>query len=137
MFLRRRGRIETVTIATIRFQKGRPVVSFDGIDSIDAVEGLAGEELRVPLDRLRPLPEGTFYRHDLIGCRAELEDGTPLGVVSDVEIGMGGHRLVIAAPGRNPLLVPMVTEICPTIDLADKRIVIRPPAGLLELNERP
>jgi 16S rRNA processing protein RimM len=56
-------------------------------------------------------------------------------VVTAVEGDMGGSRLVVETP-RGELLVPLAAEICPTIDPAAKRIVIEPPDGLLELNER-
>jgi hypothetical protein len=34
------------------------------------------------------------------------------------------------------VLVPLVAEICRSIDPAGKRIVIEPPDGLLELNQK-
>lgn len=136
LFIQRAGRVEPVTIQTVRFHKGRPVVAFVGIDSIALAESLAGQELRVPLDRLTRLPDDVFYRHDLIGCRVEREDGTAVGLVTDVEIGGGGSRLVVDG-GAGPMLVPLAREICRLIDLAGKRIVIDPPEGLLELNARP
>ena len=58
-----------------------------------------------------------------------------VGVVTDVEGTMAGSRLVIdGASGE--VLVPLATEICPEIDTAGKRIVIDPPAGLVDLNRR-
>src|SRR6185312_10023426 len=94
-----------------------------------------GFELRVPVEWLPALPEGTFYRHDLIGCRVETRGGGAVGVVDDVEGGAGGSRLVIAgADGRGEVLIPLVSEICTAIDPAAKRIVIDPPDGLLEAN---
>ncbi len=136
LFVNRRGPVEPLTIATVRFQRGRPVIGFEGIESIEAAGGLAGAELRVPLDRLRPLPPGSFYRHDLIGCRVERQDGTPVGLVMDVEVESGGNRLVVEAAGGQ-VLVPLARGICVVIDPAGRRIVIDPPAGLLELNARP
>jgi ribosomal 30S subunit maturation factor RimM len=34
------------------------------------------------------------------------------------------------------VLVPLVTSICVSIDVAARRIVIDPPAGLLDVNRR-
>jgi ribosomal 30S subunit maturation factor RimM len=48
---------------------------------------------------------------------------------------MGGSRLVVTCE-RGEILVPLVAEICRVIDPAGKRIVIAPPDGLLDLNER-
>ena len=39
-----------------------------GIATMNDAEVLAGAELRIPAGELGPLPAGTFYRHDLIGC---------------------------------------------------------------------
>ena len=79
------GRSEPVTIASVRFHQGRPLVTFAGVDTMDAAESLAGLELRIPAERLAPLPAGTFYHHDLVGCRVETGSGAPVGVVSGVE----------------------------------------------------
>ena len=44
----------------------------------------------------------------------------------------GASRLVVTSP-RSEVLIPLADEIC-TVDLAAKRITVRPPEGLLELN---
>src|SRR5438552_5726709 len=63
LFITRGGVVEPLTLTTVRFQNQRPVVGIAGVDSIDAAARLAGLELRVPVDRLARLPQGTFYRH--------------------------------------------------------------------------
>src|SRR5439155_25280250 len=104
-----------------------------GVETMSDAQALAGRELRVPIDRLAPLPDGTFYRHHLIGCRVETPAGELVGTVEDVEGTLSGSRLVVAAT-RGEVLIPLVAEICTTIDPAAKRIVIDPPEGLLDLN---
>ena len=64
----RDGRLGTVTIAAMRMHQGRPVLTLERVDTMDAAETLAGVELRVPESALTPLPDGTYYEHDLIGC---------------------------------------------------------------------
>jgi 16S rRNA processing protein RimM len=136
LFVLRGRQIETVMIETVRFKDGRPIIGFKGIESIEGAETLAGTELRIPREQLSALPQNVFYRHDLVGCRVEREDGSVVGVVTDVEIESGGNRLVVEVAGE-PVLVPLASEICLSIDVAHRRIVIRPPEGLLELNARP
>jgi 16S rRNA processing protein RimM len=136
LFVERGGRVEPLTIAHVRFHQQRPIVGFVGIGTIEAAAPLGGLELRVPADRLAVLPAGTFYRHDLVGCRVETRAGEPVGTVREVEGTLAGSRLVVAAAGGD-VLIPLASEICPVIDPAGKRIVIDPPAGLLELNARP
>jgi 16S rRNA processing protein RimM len=135
LFVERAGRIETLKVTTARFHRNRPVIGIDGVETMNDAETLAGLELRVPVDRLMALPPGTFYRHDLVGCRVETADGAAVGLVSDVEGTMAGSRLVVdGASGE--VLIPLVAEICKVIDPAGKRIVIDPPAGLIEANAR-
>jgi 16S rRNA processing protein RimM len=133
LFIERDGRIEKLRLNAVRFQQERPVVAIDGVDTMTEAEALAGHELRVPVDWLAPLPPDTFYRHDLVGCRVETLDGQPVGIVGDVQGTLAGSRLVIDGP-RGEIQVPLANEICTTIDLRAKRIVIQPPAGLLDLN---
>jgi 16S rRNA processing protein RimM len=133
LFVSLAGKIERLTLTTVRFHRDRPVIGLQGVDDIDAASRLAGLELRIPADHLAPLPEGSYYWHDLIGCRVERSTGEPVGTVRAVEGGAGGSRLVIKTAAGD-VLVPLAVEICRTIDTAGKRIVIEPPAGLLELN---
>jgi 16S rRNA processing protein RimM len=134
LFVERNGKLEALRLTTVRFQRERPVIGIDGIETMNDAETLAGCELRVPREQLARLPDGVFYRHDLMGCRVETRDGRSVGVVSDVEGTMGGSRLVIDG-ARGEVLIPLADEICTTIDVAGKRIVVEPPEGLLELND--
>ena len=134
LFIERRGSVEPLRLSSVRFQRGRPVIGIDGIDTMNDAEALAGQELRIPLEQLAPLPAGTFYRHDLIGCRVETASGKVVGVVQDVEGTVEGSRLVVQT-NRHEILIPLVAEICAAVDPVAKRIVVTPPAGLLELNE--
>jgi 16S rRNA processing protein RimM len=127
------GAVEVMTVTSVRFQRDRPVVGLRGVDDMNAATSLAGAELRVPRESLAPLPAGTFYRHDLIGCSVETAGGERVGIVTDVEGTMAGSRLVVETPAGE-VLVPLAVEICPRIDPAARRIVIDPPAGLLDLN---
>jgi 16S rRNA processing protein RimM len=136
LFVRRGGSVEPLTITTIRFQRARPVIGIRGVDDMTSAKAFAGAELRVPIERLARLPQGTYYRHDLIGCQVHTNAGDPVGTVVNVEGSMGGSRLVLdTASGE--VLVPLAAAFVPVVDPIGKRIVITPPEGLLELNERP
>src|SRR5262249_55922669 len=132
----RNGAIERLVIVSVRFHRERPVIGFEGVSSMNEAEALAGLELRVPADRLMPLPGGSYYHHDLVGCRVETSSGEAIGEVADVEGTAGGSRLIVKGP-RGEVQVPFATEICRVVDPDAKRIVIEPPDGLLDLNRRP
>lgn len=133
LFVSRAGVVEPITLTTVRFHRDRPVIGLRGVNDMNGASKLAGLELRIPAEQLAPLPLGSHYRHDLVGCRVELGTGELVGTVKAVEGDAGGSRLVLETAGGE-VLVPFAVEICTTIDPAGKRIVIVPPAGLLELN---
>lgn len=124
---------EQLTVASMRVQKGRPIVGFDGFESIDDVERLTGAELRIPEAALQPLSDGTYYHHQLIGCAVDTVGGERVGTVVRVEGGSAGSVLEIEGP-RGQVLVPLAAEICVDIDVRGKRIRIDPPEGLLDVN---
>jgi 16S rRNA processing protein RimM len=133
LFIERHGAVEPLRVTSLRFHRARPVIGLDGIATMNDAEALAGRELRVPVDRLAPLPPQVYYRHDLIGCAVEAADGRYIGAVADVEGSLHGSRLVVDG-AQGEILIPLVAEICREIDTAAKRIVIEPPEGLLDLN---
>lgn len=135
LFVNREGRVEPLTVTTFRMQQGRPVIGLESVADMNAARELAGLEFRVPAADLVELPDGMFYHHDLIGCVVTTADGRDVGVVSAVEGDAGTTRLVVGS-AAGEVLIPLVLDICTTIDPAAKKIVIAPPDGLIELNER-
>jgi 16S rRNA processing protein RimM len=133
VFAKRGPAVDALVVTTVRFQNGRPVIGFEGVQTMNDAETLAGLELRVPVEELAALPAGTFYHHDLVGCQVVTNRGEEVGTVEGVEGTVGGSRLVVAG-ARGEILIPLATEICRTIDVPAKRIVIEPPEGLLDLN---
>jgi 16S rRNA processing protein RimM len=123
-----------VVVGESRLQGGRPIVVFEGVNSIDDAAELVGRELRVPSEELHPLPAGAHYQHELVGCTVVTTEGRAVGAVSRVEGGAAGSLLVvIGASGE--VLIPFASAICVGIHVAERRIVVEPPEGLLELNE--
>jgi ribosomal 30S subunit maturation factor RimM len=57
-----------------------------------------------------------------------------VGEVAKVEGGGGASRLVTNGP-RGEILIPLAVDICVDIDIANRKIRIDPPEGLLGLNE--
>jgi 16S rRNA processing protein RimM len=127
------GNIESLALTTVRFHRDRPILGLRGIETIDQAERLADVELRVPIDELLPLPAGTFYRHDLIGCRVVTGAGLEVGTVTAVEGELGGSRLVVQGT-HGEILIPLAADICSVVDVANRKIVVTPIEGLLDLN---
>ena len=133
LFTLRGGAVVALALTTARIQNGRPVIGIAGVETMNDAEAMTGLELRVPVEELAVLPADTFYHHDLVGCQVVTSGGDVVGTVEKVDGTLARSRLVVAG-SKGEILIPLVTEICRTIDVAGKRIVIEPPQGLLEVN---
>ena len=122
-------------ITSARFHQGRPVIGLEGIETMDDADRLAEAELKVPAATLAPLPERTYYRHELVGCEVQDTEGRLIGEVAAVEGSIGMSRLVINAP-HGEVLIPLVDEICVEVAPSERRIRIKAPDGLIELNAK-
>ena len=120
-------------IRDVRFHQGRPIIGLEGVDTMNDAEALAGAELRMRAAEMPPLPEGTYRHHELIGCEVRDRQDRLVGRVTAVEGPTDRSQLVVAGP-RGEVLVPLVADICVSVDPAAQRIVIDPPEGLIELN---
>jgi 16S rRNA processing protein RimM len=121
---------------------GQAIFHFEGCDSIDDAKKLVGLEVQIPLADRVPLPQGTYYATDLVGCEvveqlAGQAGSRPLGSVREVQFAgegvQGTPNLAINTP-EGELLVPLALDICTNIDLAARRITVILPEGLRDLN---
>ncbi len=133
VFAQSAGIVRAMVIRSAWTLRDRRVVAFEGLESIEAVEGLAGIELRVPIESLSPLPDGSYYRHDLVGCEVETVLARRVGAVARVEGSLSASLLVVQ-DGASEVLIPLAGDICRVVDVPGRRIVIEAPEGLLELN---
>ncbi len=127
--------------------QGRIVIHFQGIDSISDAEKLAGLDVLIPeAERLELNDEDASYISDLVGCMLfDLADNAAaVGVVTDVQFAMtsdGGRRLEDAAPilavetdKGDEVLIPYVKAFLVSLDVPARRIEMRLPSGLIDLN---
>ena len=101
-------------------------------DSPEAARALVGWLIALPRAQAVPAPPGHAYPWQLAGCRVELEDGRVVGELRGVEASPAHDLWVVRGPEREHL-IPAVPEIIWEVDLEARRIVIRPPEGLLDI----
>ena len=128
------GRRERIGLEEAWEHGGRLVLKFRGVDTIEAAERYVGAWVEVGAESAVELPEGTYFDHDLVGCSLVGSDGRALGVVRDVVRLAGNHQLLVERSGLE-YMVPARAEICKEIAIAQKRIVVDLPEGLIDLNK--
>ena len=122
-----------ITIAGVHWHSGTLLLRLEGVDSREAAEAVRNTELLVDVADLPEIEDpDSFYDHQLVGLTARLPDDSELGTVTAVRHEAQDLLVVRRAEGGD-VLIPFVSAIVPTVDLAGGFVVVDPPEGLLEL----
>ena len=114
------------------FHKGMVVLKFAGVDSISDAEMLLGSEIQIPRSERAALGSNEFYVSDLAGCTVT-DSGREIGRIKDVQFGSGEAPLLVIE-GEKEYLVPFAGAYIEKIALEQKRLEMKLPEGLLELD---
>ena len=114
--------------------KGYLVLKFAGIDSINDAETLLRCELQVPRAERSELEPGWTYISDLKGCTV-LDGDREIGTLQDVEFGAGeAPLLIVQGAAKLAYEIPFAEAYLASVDLNAKRIRMKLPEGMLEVN---
>lgn len=114
-------------IEKARLHKRAVIIKFAGIDDMSAAETLRGAEIRVRESQLMPLERDQYYIHDIIGLDVITTDGRRLGKIKEVIRSPANDVYV-----TDRAMIPAVKEFVVSIDLQEKRMVVRPVEGLVQ-----
>lgn len=123
------------------FLRSRIVLKIQAVDSINEAEALRHYLIAIPAAERAPLEPGAVYISELIGCRVfDLnQDGLDVGEIVDVDRGSTNADLLVVRRigvrgSQSEALIPFVREHLVRIDPENRRVEMRLPRGLLEIN---
>jgi 16S rRNA processing protein RimM len=112
------------------------LLRFLGINDRDAAEELRNRLIEVErAEDATPDEPDAFYDSALRGCEVRDVAGNDVGVVEDVVHLPGQDLLSVRLRSGREVLVPFVSAIVPTIDMAARVVTIDPPSGLLDSDD--
>ena len=91
-----------------------------------------GSEIQIPRSERAALGSDEFYVSDLIGCTVT-DSGREIGRIKDVQFGSGEAPLLVIE-GEKEYLVPFAAAYIEKIALEQKRLEMKLPEGMLELD---
>jgi 16S rRNA processing protein RimM len=122
-----------LTILAAHNHSGRLLLTFDGCTSRGAAERLRNVLLVADVDPdERPDDPEEFFDRQLVGLRIETVGGDEVGELAEMLHLPGQDVLVVRRPDGRESLVPFIMEFVPEVDLEGGRVLIDPPAGLLD-----
>lgn len=127
---------DVLDISRCRIQGKQIILKLDTIDSKNEADLIVSMGVLVsredyPAENDDSINQQSSQPYKLIGSAVFTTDGNCVGKLIDVS-HTGAHPLLVVLDGTEEYLVPLVEEI--VVESGDGRIVIDPPAGLLEVN---
>jgi 16S rRNA processing protein RimM len=121
-------------LESLRWHQGRVIAQFEGVHDRNTAEALRGVLLQVDSSTVTsPDDPDEFNDHELLGLSVVSVDGTALGTVDRIDHAPSSDLIVLNKADGGTALIPFVTAMVPTVDLAAGRVVVDLPEGLLDL----
>ncbi|MFP4497727.1 MAG: ribosome maturation factor RimM [Vulcanimicrobiota bacterium] len=121
-------------IENMRFHKNHVLFMFEGLNNPEDAAGFRNWHLLVPESLTPPLEEDEFYVSDLMGAKVEIKDGDYIGDI--VSILPGGHHDLYEVRNFKTgkvNMIPAMKNFIESIDLEQRKMIIKPIEGLIEL----
>lgn len=132
------GRMREFAILESQHYKKFFLMKFTGITSPELAEGFVDVEIFITREEAEltrdQLEQDDFYYYDLIDCDVILNN-QHFGKVVDIEDGGAGNLLVIIRDDGKEFLIPFLKEMTDVSQLKDKKLIINPIPGLLEIQD--
>jgi 16S rRNA processing protein RimM len=113
-------------LAAKEIARGAWLMRLEGIEDRTQAEALRGAALLVREEDSPRLPEGIYYRHQIIGLRVVTTDGREVGAITDI-IETGANDVYVTAAA----LIPAIPQVVKALDLETGTMLIEPMPGLL------
>lgn len=130
-YLIQAGRVQAVEITARRPFRDGLLLTLQGIDDLEAAEGMRGAEIAVSRGAVVPLEEGAFYVFEIVGLRVRTEEGRLLGTVVEV-IRAPANDVYVVRGEEGEILLPATREVVRQVDPASGEMVVALLPGLEE-----
>jgi 16S rRNA processing protein RimM len=99
------------------------VLKLGGIDNRTIAELFRGRYLEVPEEAVRPLAEGRFYHHQVVGLTVLTEGGRELGQIAEV-LERPANDVWVSRDGTIEHLIPATRDAVVKVDIEAGRVVV-------------
>ena len=127
LYLKQDETFSPVTITSVRYHQSNVLLSFADHPDLTSVEGYHGCELFI--DRKDIKSKDSVYAFELMNVSVYKEDGTLVGVVSDI-LDTGAHIVLRIKTDAKDVLIPYVDRFIVRFDQTKNILVIRWMEGL-------
>ena len=99
------------------------VVKFRGIDNRTIADLFRGRYLEIPENLVRPLSEGRFYHHQVVGLTVLTSSGQRLGTIAEI-LERPANDVWVSRDGAVEHLIPATKDAVVEVDVSGGRVVV-------------
>lgn len=122
-----------LTVESARWNKDILLLAFEEVETRNDAEALRGAKLFIETEELDEDDDEGWYEHELVGLDVRV-GGEVVGTVSALHTMPVQDLLVVKDRAGKEILIPFVEQIVPEVNVAEKYVLVTPPAGLFEVN---
>ncbi|MCI5511436.1 MAG: ribosome maturation factor RimM [Eubacterium sp.] len=119
-------------IQGVKFFKQFVILKFKGIDNINDIEKYKGKSLYVTRENAVKLKKDEYFIADLIDMQVILEDGTLLGILTDVMKTGANDVYCVESEKYGEVLLPAIGECILDVDVEGRKMTVHLMPGLID-----
>ena len=119
-------------IQGVKFFKQFVNLKFKGIDNINDIEKYKGKSLYVTRENAVKLRKDEYFIADLIDMQVVLEDGTLLGILTDVMKTGANDVYCVDSEKYGEVLLPAIGECILDVDVEGRKMTVHLMPGLID-----
>ena len=111
-------------LLSVRQQSRFVIAKLDQVDDINAAQPFKGKTVYIAREDA-PLPPGGYFLQDLLDAKVVLEDGSPVGVLTEILERPANNVYVVTAPDGKEILIPVVPAFIIRADAENGIVTVR------------
>ena len=108
-------------------------IQFEEINNETDADAILKTDVYLPLNLLPKLTGDQFYFHEVIGFMLEDVNYGEIGIITSIN-DKTAQDLFIIKKEDTEILIPMIDDFIKKIDRKNKKVIIKTPEGLIEMN---
>ena len=125
------GETTSYSVEQIILKQGSSLKRFTAVSDRTSAEPLVGKFIYVQEEDLQRPPQGTYFRHDVIGCHVWTTDERYLGTIEDIQ-NYPAQDVWVVRNGTTEHMIPAVKEFIKTVDVVQRKVVVDVIEGLIQ-----
>lgn len=123
---------ESITIDSVRPHGNSLLIRIHGYDTPEAVGRFRNQWVYVQADEVPPLPDGQYYKYELVDLEVVDDEGNKLGTLTEIiETGANDVYIVRNESGKE-ILLPAIPSVILEVDMDARLMKVHLIDGLID-----